>query len=177
MIQIRKNVFETNSSSTHSICISKKHVSVPKGTTVNFYAGEYGWSEDTVYDTASYLYTAILVQEDRKEELLDKLESMLSKHDIKCVFNPPMSRWYYIDHGYETYDFVDAILADDDLLLQYLFGDSVIYTGNDNDCEYTNKCFSAKKFIYLTDDNTGKWVKTPNPNHDDENYNYFYKGN
>ncbi len=57
MIQIRKGTFETNSSSTHSICISKEPVTkYPKS--IHFYLGRYGWEQDTVVDTASYLYNS-----------------------------------------------------------------------------------------------------------------------
>lgn len=68
-------MFETNSSSVHSICISKKPVGDVKGKKISFYLGEYGWENSTV-DTPDYLYTAIMCQ-NNSEELLDKLKSIL----------------------------------------------------------------------------------------------------
>ena len=52
MIQIRDNVFETNSSSTHSLCVSKEKFD-PKNIPeyLNITADEdFGWSQIT-YDT------------------------------------------------------------------------------------------------------------------------------
>lgn len=69
-IIIRNGIFETNSSSVHSICISKKPVENVKGKKIAFYLGEYGWENETV-DTTDYLYTAIMCQSN-SEELLDK---------------------------------------------------------------------------------------------------------
>ena len=61
MQKIRKNVFETNSSSTHSICIAKDmELIIP--TSIHFEFGEFGWEVDTlssVYEKASYLYTGL----------------------------------------------------------------------------------------------------------------------
>lgn len=174
MKQIRQNVFETNSSSTHSICISKKPVSAD-GHFIRFYIGEYGWENDCV-DAADYLYTAILCMSDA-EELLEKLRSALDRHNIAYEFEEPdySDGWLnngYIDHSDETRDFVEAVLADDDMLMRCLFGDSSVYTGNDNSSDYDNMCYAAYETIW--DDN---WKQIPNPNHNSENYDYFFKGN
>jgi hypothetical protein len=174
MKQIRQNVFETNSSSTHSICISKKPVSAD-GHFIHFYIGEYGWENDCV-DTADYLYTAILCMSDA-EELLEKLQSALDRHNITYKFEEPdySDGWLnngYIDHSGETRDFVEAVLADDDMLMRCLFGDSSVYTGNDNSSDYDNMCYAAYETIWDDD-----WKQIPNPNHDSENYDYFFKGN
>ena len=86
--QIRSGVFETNSSSTHSIAIPKK--SVVAGEYISFSIGKFGWENDCV-DTANYLYTAILEQNDR-DELLDKLKDILNNHSIKYKFKKPKYR-------------------------------------------------------------------------------------
>ena len=50
MIEIRSSVFETNSSSVHVLVIPKDtQVSIPHKVFLE--GGEYGWSEDTEYDT------------------------------------------------------------------------------------------------------------------------------
>jgi hypothetical protein len=85
MVQVRKGVFETNSSSTHSIAISKKPVVI--GKSIHFRIGEFGWEEKCV-DTADYLYTAILEQDDR-DSLLDRLKEMLDNHSIQYKFEEP----------------------------------------------------------------------------------------
>lgn len=176
MKQVRGNVFETNSSSTHSVCISKKPVSAI-GKSIRFYIEQYGW-ESGCADTANYLYTAILCMDDHAE-LLEKLKATLDRYQITYRFEEPEfydSGWLkngYIDHSDETRDFIDAVLADDDMLMRYLFGDSDVWTGNDNSSDYDNMCYAAYDTIW---DNDYK-NRIPNPNHDEANYDYFFKGN
>lgn len=171
---IRNGMFETNSSSVHSICISKKPVGNVKGKKIAFYLGEYGWENSTV-DTPDYLYTAIMCQS-LSDYLLDKLKSILDKYEIDYTFQPieKASRWWGIDHSGETIDFVNAVLEDEDLLLRYLFdNESVIYTGNDN-CgskDYLDTCFIGDEYYW------GDGGEKPNPYHDSENFDYFVKGN
>lgn len=175
MKQIRQNVFETNSSSTHSICISKKPVSAD-GHFIRFHIGEYGWELDCV-GTADYLYTAILCMED-SENLLRKLKVILDRHQITYEFEEPNysdSGWLnngYIDHSYETRDFIDGVLNNEDMLMRCLFGDSCVYTGNDNDAEPDSMCYAAEPMTW-----DSSYHSIPNPNHDSENYDYFFKGN
>jgi hypothetical protein len=180
MKQIRRNVFETNSSSTHSICISKKPVTI--GKCIHFYIGEYGWGNDCV-DTASYLYTAILEQ-DSCDELLDKLKRILDKYSIEYNFDEPIYhtssdgeyKWLeygYIDHSDELQEFLSIILSNEDMLMRYLFGDSCVYTGNDNQDDDPSGCNIAEDTYYDWD----KEAMVDNPYHDPENYDYFFKGN
>lgn len=178
--QIRNSVFETNSSSTHSIAISKKNPVI--GKYIHFRIGEFGWENDCV-DTADYLYTAILEQ-DEHNELLEKLKGILDKYSIEYEFEDPI--WHessvgdgvwleygYIDHSYELREFLDIILSDEDLLMRYLFGDSNVYTGNDNQDPCPSGCNIADEEYYDWDSN--KMVV--NPYHNPENYDYFFKGN
>lgn len=175
MYQVRNGVFETNSSSTHSICIPKKHVDA--GAYVDFHIGEYGWDYDDV-DAADYLYTAILCFDDWRE-LLDRLKEALDCHGVSYTFEKPewndecedylVNGW--IDHAYDTREFVEAVLDDDDLLMRLLFGDSHVYTGNDND-DMAGKCLSAKTTVWTYDGN-----EIPNPDHDEDFYDYFFKAN
>ena len=178
--QIRNSVFETNSSSTHSIAISKKPVVI--GKTINFRIGEFGWENDCV-DTADYLYTAILEQ-DEADELLEKLKDILDRYSIEYKFEEPKYttdgkyKWLdygYVDHSYETREFIFAVLDDEDLLMRCLFGDSCVYTGNDNQDCYPAGCNIADEVIWEYEN--GKYVEKSNPYHDPENYDYFYKGN
>lgn len=63
--QIRKSIFETNSSSMHAITVTSKklNISSPDWIQIEFVTGEFGWSH-TIYcdmkDKASYLWTAIV---------------------------------------------------------------------------------------------------------------------
>ena len=181
--QIRSSVFETNSSSTHSIAISKAPAVI--GKYIHFGIGEFGWENGTA-DTADYLYTAILEQ-NNPSELLNKLKEILDRHSIEYKFEEPRYAksdysdyeyltYGYIDHGYELCDFIDAVLNDEDLLMRYLFGYSTVYTGNDNQDNDPSGCNIADK-CYWIEDEKGNYVEKLNPYHDPVNYDYFYKGN
>ena len=63
--QIRKNIFETNSSSMHAIVVtnSKPDTEDFKYRTLEFKVGEFGWEHIRYYDPdakASYLWTIIV---------------------------------------------------------------------------------------------------------------------
>ena len=181
-MKIRKGTFETNSSSTHSIAISKNKVNIPVGTCVNFYIGEYGWEENQ-YAFPSYMYTALLYNDD--VESLEKLKSILDKWGVKYYFQTPKWCYWgenkenryldngYIDHGIEASYIMKEILNDEDLLARALFGNSTVYTGNDNSSENNSMCYCADEYVYDWDSGEKKL----NSNHDAEHYDYFFKGN
>lgn len=138
--QIRQNVFETNSSSTHSICITKSNLKKKDiGTYVHFSIGEFGWEYDTLYDTsskASYLYTAILIN--KKQDLIKDIKKILDDNNIEYEFEEPKYSGNYLDNGYIDHggeipsEFFN-ICKDKDRLFKYLFSsESYIVTGNDN---------------------------------------------
>ena len=62
MIQIRRNVFETNSSSTHSLAVPQDYSTYNiKKKKINFHLGSYGRpSKPVKANPADYLYTAIM---------------------------------------------------------------------------------------------------------------------
>ena len=181
--QIRSSVFETNSSSTHSIAISKAPAVI--GKYVYFGIGEYGWENDCV-NPANYLYTAILYvySSEVAEEKIEHLKRILDKYDVSYEFEEP-EYWTspdgrytcldngYIDHGNELGEFLEAVFSNEDLLMRYLFGDSHVYTGNDNQDDCPSGCNIANEEYY----DWGKDKMVINPYHDPENYEYFYKSN
>lgn len=180
--QIRSSVFETNSSSTHSIAISKSPVVA--GKYISFGIGKFGWENDCV-NTADYLYTAILEQNER-DEMLEQLKEILDRHSIEYKFEKPRYckssdgeyKWLdngYIDHSGETREFIFAVLNDEDLLMRCLFGNSCVYTGNDNQDPHPASCNIADEITWEYEN--GNYIEVPNPYHDPENYDYFYKGN
>ena len=190
---IRRNVFESNSSSCHSIAISKDKVPNVAGKHVYFGAGEYGWEQDCVEDTASYLHTAIVDSSTpaQYEERINKIKEILDRYGVQYEFAPveykkseynpdyeyiefasPRYQWAHVDHAGECAKLINALLSNDDLLIRYLFGDSCIYTGNDNSDDEDSMCYCAEATIW--GDN---YETIPNPNHDAEHYDYFFKGN
>lgn len=63
MRQVRQNVFETNSSSTHSICVTKNNILDNKVDEIYFRLDEFGWEYSilsTVDEKAAYLYTGLI---------------------------------------------------------------------------------------------------------------------
>lgn len=135
MIRVRNSIFETNSSSTHSLVVAKNHPSeFPEK--IDFYLGEYGWEFDTV-SAPSYFYTAIYSLSDYCEldfeSMVSKLKAILDSYNIEYYFEDPSDNKYaYIDHANELFDFVNYMLDNPDKLLEFLcFGE--VYTGNDND--------------------------------------------
>lgn len=181
--QIRQGVFETNSSSTHAICISKDHdarkLTVPNS--VSFEHGEFGWECRklmSIREKASYLYEAILgmYQYDNPEEKINRIKEILNKYDITCDFELSSNNVGYIDHVRtdDMSDWLEKMMNDDDSLLTYLFGDAFVVTGNDNDdgfdemmCEYLGE----EKTWYGTFPEYGGYKK------EYDNYDIYYKGN
>lgn len=165
---IRNSIFETNSSSVHTIGIAKNQ-SFTLPSEITFRVGRFGWEKDLA-EPKDYLYTAILYMykyeieygnESEKyikitKDRLGKLKSTLTKHSVKPIFiEPEPDEDYYIDHVDELDFFIDMILDNEDRLLRFLFGhDSFVETGNDNDWYQDIRCC-----------------------HNDDNYEYFCKGN
>lgn len=196
MINIRNNTFETNSSSVHSICISKERPkNVPSHIVMNF--DWYGW-ENGVVDAKDYLWTAILLLKSyeyknrycyykRLPNIENYIVSALSKYgveDVEFIYPEVIKRGSNdepemynnepeIDHYYETSDFVEACLKDKDLLARAVLSDSVVYTGNDNECNDGDNCYCAFENVY--DSSSMKMVKNPQNNPD--KYDYFVKCN
>lgn len=154
--QKRIGVFETNSSSTHSICIPKEDAELELPKQIHFHFGEFGWECDTldsISEKASYLYTG-LVYNDRKSDI-DAVFKTLRDKDVEVTFEEPIynTRTYkdsngieqsytssdnagYVDHGDALGGFLDAVCSDEDKLLRFLFSPmAFIITGNDNDDE------------------------------------------
>ncbi len=193
MKQIRKNVFETNSSSTHSIAIPKK---CNQPNYVSFSIGEFGWGWEEA-DAADYFYTAIYVTSDTEkeaEEKINRLKNILDSNNIEYDFGyVDCHEWTsdynghkylsldngYIDHGYELNDFVEELLNDEDKLLRFL-NCGLVFTGNDNS-NTDERCFIERNEKYLDDYDweTRQSFKVKNPYYmsDHEDYDWYYKGN
>lgn len=185
MRQIRNNVFETNSSSIHSIAISKEPVAgLPES--IYFCLGGYGWEFDDV-SPASYLYTAIMTIYDKKDRdnKLNKLKSILDSRGIKYEFETPKFDGYgcldngYIDHSGELSTFINTVLSDEDMLMRLLFGNSYVFTGNDNsDPEEQAYIERWNSTIEEYDYETKKTIIRKNPYYiEEDNYDWFYKEN
>lgn len=153
-VQIRRGVFETNSSSTHSISIdtSERFIKIPKKLV--FKAGEYGWEfhrYSSAEDKASYLFTGIIdaYQKEEAEKYLDIIKEWLEEEGVEEIEFPEItyseegwsskvngSDYFYVDHASELLDFLEWIFQTKDHLIRFLFSPrSFIATGNDNSDE------------------------------------------
>lgn len=176
MIKVRKGTFETNSSSTHSICICKDLLPEPLPKEAYFGESYFGWEIGCLCYTHNYLFTAIMHYpiEEKRDEYLCKLKDILTKHDIKMIIEPPQYQSCGIDHCGILEEFLEDILNDPDKLLRFLFHPkSRIYTGNDNSCDETDDCWCAVPKIL--DENT--YTMISNPKHDSEHFDYYFKDN
>ncbi len=137
-ITIRENVWETNSSSMHTIAVAKYHPEHIYPCKLTFYRKQFGWEieeYDGVLACASYLYEAILGYYSYAEQQrwLDWIYDVLGKHSIGVEFRDQgVDHAGWIDHVNECGPFLEYVLHDEESLLSYLFGDSAIYTCNDN---------------------------------------------
>ena len=139
--QIRNNVFETNSSSVHTIIISNNF---PQSIDnyIFFDRGEYGW-EWEIYnssqDKANYLYECMIdlfYHNNSLKEKCNRIREELALYNVGCDFaevNEINQYDGYVDHGSQNKELVNYLLDNPDKLIDYLFNDtSYIATGNDN---------------------------------------------
>ncbi len=149
----RKSVFETNSSSTHSICVAlNQELTLPKS--IHFGFGEFGWEVGKLKrasSKASYLYTG-LINNGRQDDF-NRIADIIRSRGIQVTAEEPVFtkhqyttkegsvREYvngentgYVDHEDELNPFLDAMCNDEGKLMNFLFSDfSFVLTGNDND--------------------------------------------
>lgn len=150
MKQIRKGVFETNSSSTHSITISGEDKFVYPKFLPNISFGEYGWEQESYsdfVDKLSYVITMIATKNSPKNigEFLDLKEFIWLKEAVEqhCgellyieTLHSDWNPFGYIDH--QSNDILDEFLSDDELefkvkVLDFIFNEKYGFeTGNDN---------------------------------------------
>lgn len=157
MINIRKGTFETNSSSTHSICITKsdEKCKIPEELRINIQNYEFGWEYEEYGSTDekfAYLIMGIVAgYNDNFLEVSQKLDKIIKTvgqwvKDVNIrglnlvCYNQSIyyDTWDgYVDHSSELYELVDELLNNEEMLKRYLFSDdSFILTGNDNEDGY-----------------------------------------
>lgn len=159
----RQSVFETNSSSVHSLSIRNidssdtiREYMQENGKTLNIEGDCFGWEFET-YDTPakklSYVYTLacsyswdeyLTMREFMKETLQSVGLEPIFEEMKECKYSAdgdsfvePIQRnsWdVCIDHAEYLKDFANDIFSDGNLMLSFIFNKgSYILTGNDND--------------------------------------------
>lgn len=138
-MQTRKGVFETNSSSSHSVVIEDGiDFIVPENLEeeIKICGGEYGWDEETFSswrDKMSYAYT--YAKNYGLSEDLENLKEVIEEYTKKkVVFDKTGSQYYtdgYIDH--QSIEEAEKIFASKETIKKFIFASaSYFMTDNDN---------------------------------------------
>ncbi len=139
-MKIRKSVFETNSSSSHSVVIDRNATDFEPVWTggdeyVTIIPGEFGWCVEVLRswdERASYAYThAINYGTACQLELLRKVIEDFTGKPVR--FSSDSSYWEngYIDH--QSVGLANEAFESETVLKQFIFGDrSLVVIDNDN---------------------------------------------
>lgn len=142
MLKKRNNVFETNSSSTHSITVSHTNnwdYELPITVAPAWY-GEFGWqweTWDSIEEKLAYMIRCLIAYDYTEKTLQDKIKPIQKRlHDLGIDFElPTYEEWQdgYVDHEDWYQEEMQDIYNDDATLLNFLLnGNSYIEGGNDN---------------------------------------------
>lgn len=133
MIKVRAGMFETNSSSTHAICIHKQE-ELKFPPYIYFGLMDLGDSDCWcgIQNRANYLHTIMYEICSRTDyiALQTKITNLLKSYGIKVEWAKP--KWGLDGYSPDYYDIKDScamviinhIIPNDKLLLQYLFGEN-----------------------------------------------------
>ena len=156
MIKIRRGMFETNSSSVHSIVIDVSGTAHVIEDAFEIHGDEYGWGFQTLetpQDRACYLWQALWCCSPYGQDKPDDLDQWKEKiaawvpnatfvdvdederNNIERDDDDFYFGWYPgIDHGGELQEMLYEFWEDDELLGAYLTGDnSHVVCSNDNE--------------------------------------------
>jgi hypothetical protein len=133
MTKVRQGIFETNSSSSHSLSIGNLEagddiVDSDNCETIILGTGEFGWEwedYDSWLDKADYL--SILMVQYSNGHIDNLLNAIRRKYPNVEI---TISDSGYIDHGC---DYWEDWMDDEDQIFIFLFGNGGISTGNDNE--------------------------------------------
>lgn len=141
IVKIRKGMFETNSSSSHSFTIEKGVLSEGVLTTIDgtcvIFPGEFGWEIEEFNDaTTKASYCLTYAKNKESEEYLEMLRKVIKEqmNGLEVKFVSGFSSfwpWGYIDH--QSFHKVEEIFKSEDNLRNFIFNPkSVLRTDNDN---------------------------------------------
>jgi len=141
MNTIRKSIFETNSSSTHSISIDDTMINYSSITpdengNIILIGGQFDWEEKDFYDAltkANYCAIDQLRNESNIKMLKKVLIEQTGANDVILDFSGDYKHknWSYIDH--QSLGTSDEAFESEETLRNFIFGrESVLHTDNDN---------------------------------------------
>ena len=140
MKKVRKGIFETNSSSSHSLSIGvllegDADVDESNDDKIVLGNGKFGWEwedYDSWLDKADYL--ALLMGNYNFGDINNLLNAIHRKYPNATII---ISNNGYIDHGS---DYWEEWMNNEDDIFTFLFGNGGISTGNDN-CEPKSQAY------------------------------------
>lgn len=136
MFKTRNSFFETNSSSTHAISLSKGDYSpeeINARYSIEIDSGDFGWEVEEYgdfYNKCSYLITAFQCSPTIKDRIKNIIKEVTN---LPVVFNFTDKDYINIDHQGLERGTHWGVVENDDILKRYLFDtNTILYTGNDN---------------------------------------------
>ena len=127
-IQIRNGLFETNSSSVHTLVIGHHDqdifVNLPKRIDFKFDWQYYCNVEDPIQYKANYLYYAIAFDY-HPSDSIKKIKEYLDKYNIEYTFENPLENedFEFNDGPNGPTEFVNIILQDETTFMYFLFSE------------------------------------------------------
>lgn len=166
MIQIRQSIFETNSSSSHSIVVRKRSTLLDLSTDGNHYSdfasfedgvlslrggNHFGWGWDVLTNWLDrFAYAMASLGEDKQSEILDGMKERL-KCEIEiteCVpwWGDGSSRPDYGDVDHQSCGLLGSFLLETGIdVMDFIFDDKyVVIIDNDNNDMDAYNAFIAK---------------------------------
>lgn len=140
--KIRHGIFETNSSSSHSISINEStflydSIAPNKDGHIILHGGQFGWAWEK-FDDCLTKANYCAVHASHSEDLTRRLKNVIKEHtgakDVIIVASEDYNHanWSYIDH--ESLGTCDVAFKSDETLKNFIFNrKSILYTGNDNE--------------------------------------------
>lgn len=128
----RHGVFETNSSSTHSISIGSNKPEYPnfKGEEITLEQGEFGWEIRRFHSFSKRLQYAYTYAKNYRKEGVELIKKLLFEH-CNCSAINESDFEGYIDHQ-SDYVCSEAFVSEDTLHNFLFSNDSYFTTDNDN---------------------------------------------
>lgn len=145
MFNIRRGVFETNSSSMHSLAVTKmsgRELAEIHFHKFTFHIGEFGWESGNYCGLGDYIWTYLCEKYSDNPEALseykNKLYDIMSKYANEVEFEEPKinEKYHYLEDGYidhydELDEFIEHLFNNERLLISAIINGE-LETSNDN---------------------------------------------
>ena len=188
--QIRQGVFETNSSSTHTISIAKSNEFsryVPTHTVIFFSSGQFGWENEVYHSSknkAAYLWTGIVTSGIFDAEAIEKIKNsitrILERYECMVCFQPyKVGKYETCDREYTEFADANGYIDHSDELSEFLRAMFPDNEGTIDEALFLNYLFNPYSYIETSNDNSDEecYGYYPSDNNIHGERIEFYKGN